>query len=135
MAGLNITDHGFDRPVFSKNRQQLLDADVARESLLETVGPARKPGLLSEERFSPTLEPSGTLLDTWASVQSFRPQDEDPPPESGGRNPQVDFRGEGAATRPINRLTSLINPPPIPMPGCPERARVRKRSCALAPTC
>ena len=36
-----------------------------------------------------------TLLEAWASVKSFRPKDEDEPPsEGGGRNPEVDFRGE-----------------------------------------
>jgi len=88
---LNIMDHGFDHSVFAKNRQRLLDADVAREFLLEIVEQARKQRLLSEEHFSV----DGTLLEAWASVKSFRPKDEDEPPsEGGGRNPEVDFRGE-----------------------------------------
>ncbi|MCY4416219.1 MAG: IS5 family transposase, partial [Chloroflexi bacterium] len=87
---LNIMDHGFAHPVFAKNRQRLLDADVAREFLLEVVEQAREQRLLSEEPFSV----DGTLLETWASVKSFRPRDEDEPPSDGGRNPEVDFRGE-----------------------------------------
>ena len=87
---LNIMDHGFDHSVFAKNRQRLLDADVAREFLLEIVGQAREQRLLSEEHFSV----DGTLLEAWASVKSFRPRDEDEPPSDGGRNPEVDFRGE-----------------------------------------
>ena len=87
---LNIMDHGFDHSVFAKNRQRLLDADVAREFLLEVVEQAREQRLLSEEHFSV----DGTLLETWASVKSFRPRDEDEPPSDGGRNPEVDFRGE-----------------------------------------
>lgn len=89
---LNIMDHGFDHSVFARNRERLLEADVAREFLLEIVGQARKQRLLSGEHFSV----DGTLLEAWASVKSFRPQDEDqsPPSEGGGRNPEVDFRGE-----------------------------------------
>ena len=87
---LNIMDHSFDHSVFAKNRQRLLDADVAREFLLQIVGQAREQGLLSEEHFSV----DGTLLEAWASVKSFRPRDGDPPSEGGGRNPEVDFHGE-----------------------------------------
>ena len=91
---LNIMDSSFDHSVFAKNRQRLLDADVAREFLLQIVEQARKQRLLSEEHFSV----DGTLLEAWASVKSFRPKDDDPPSgggsEGGGRNPAVDFRGE-----------------------------------------
>ena len=88
---LNIMDQGFDHSVFAKNRQRLLDADVAREFLLEIVAQARQQRLLSEEHFSV----DGTLLEAWASLKSFRPRDDDsPPPVGGGRNPTVDFRGE-----------------------------------------
>ncbi len=87
---LNIMDHGFDHSVFAKNKQRLLAADVAREFLLEIVQQASEQRLLSEEHFSV----DGTLLEAWASVKSFRPKDGDPPTEGGGRNPEVDFRGE-----------------------------------------
>ena len=84
-------DHSFDHSVFAKNRQRLLEADAARDFLLEIVRQARTQRLWSEEHFSV----DGTLLEAWASVKSFRPEDEDPPPsEGGGRNPEVDFRGE-----------------------------------------
>ena len=88
---LNIMDQSFDHSVFAKNRQRLLDADVAREFLVEIVAQARQQRLLSEEHFSV----DGTLLEAWASLKSFRPRDDDsPPPVGGGRNPTVDFRGE-----------------------------------------
>ena len=85
--------------MFAKNRQRLLDADVAREFLLQIVAQAREQRLLSEEHFSV----DGTLLEAWASLKSFRPRDEDPPPgdgsgdgsvAGGGRNPAVDFQGD-----------------------------------------
>ena len=95
--------------MFAKNRQRLLDADVARELLLQIVEQARKQRLLSEEHFSV----DGTLLEAWASVKSFRPRDDDPPPPEGdGRNPEVDLRGERrrnetyrSTTDPEARLT------------------------------
>ncbi len=55
---LNIMDHSFDHSVFAKNRQRLLDADVAREFLLQIAEQARKQRLLSEEHFSLTLDQS-----------------------------------------------------------------------------
>ena len=86
---LNIMDHSFDHSVFAKNRQRLLDADVAREFLLEIVEQARTQRLLSEEHFSV----DGTLLEAWASVKSFRPKDEDNPPSEGGVRRQTHHRG------------------------------------------
>jgi hypothetical protein len=57
------------------------------ERILKQAGAA---GLLSDEHF--TVD--GTLIEAWAPLQSFRPQEGPPPPSSGGRNPEVDFRGE-----------------------------------------
>ena len=98
---LNIMDHSFDHSVFAKNRQRLLDADVAREFLLQIVEQAREQRLLSEDHFSEDhFSVDGTLLEAWASLKSFRPRDEDPPPSAalgdggGGRNREVDFHGE-----------------------------------------
>ena len=87
-------DRSFDHSVFSKNRQRLLDADAAREFLLAIVGQAREQRLLSEEH----LSVDGTLLEAWASVKSFRPKDDEPPPEHCCRSPEVTFTGSGAAT-------------------------------------
>lgn len=100
---LNIMDRSFDHSVFAKNRQRLLEADVAREFLLEIVGQARKQRLLSEEHFSV----DGTLLEAWASVKSFRPKDEDqsPPSQGSGRNPEVDFRGERRSNETHQSIT------------------------------
>ena len=123
---LNIMDSSFDHSGFAKNRRRLLDADVAREFLLEIVEQARGQRLLSEEHFSV----DGTLLEAWASVKSFRPRDDDsPPPEGGGRNPEVDFRGE---RRRNETHRSTTDPEARKGKG---RARVRRRASALGPMC
>ena len=59
---LNIMDSSLDHSVFARNRQRLLDADVAREFLLEIVAQARRQRLLSEEHFSV----DGMPLEAWA---------------------------------------------------------------------
>lgn len=87
--GLNIADRAFDASSFSKNRQRLLDHEVAMAFFGEVVQEARRRRLLSEDHFSV----DGTLLQAWASTKSYRPRDEEEPP-SGGKNPDVDFRGQ-----------------------------------------
>jgi transposase len=93
---LNVDDRPFNASSFSKNQERLLSADVARRFLLKVVAQARRRHLLSEEHFSV----DGTLLESWASLKSFRPIDKDgdqPPshPGSGGfKDPEVDYRGE-----------------------------------------
>ena len=85
-----IMDRSFDHTVFSKNKQRLLDADVAREFLLQILEQTREQRLSSGEH----LSVDGTLLEAWASLKSFCPKDEVPPARDGGRNPEVEFRGQ-----------------------------------------
>jgi transposase len=87
---LNLDDPAFDHSTFSKNRQRLLDHDVAAKFLSEVVAEARRRGLLSEDHF--TVD--GTLLEAWASLKSFRPRTDQDPPAGAGRNPERDFRGK-----------------------------------------
>ena len=88
---LNIMDAAFDHSVFSKNKDRLLEHDVARGFFTGIVEEARRRHLLSEEHF--TVD--GTLLEAWASMKSLRPKDgRQDPPADGGRNPDVNFRGE-----------------------------------------
>lgn len=87
---LNIADPGFDPSSFSKNRERLLAHDVARAFFAEVVAEAKRRHLLSAEHF--TVD--GTLLEAWASLKSYRPRDEQDPPPGGGRNVEVDFRGQ-----------------------------------------
>jgi IS5 family transposase len=89
--GLNIAEEVFDHSTFSKNRQRLLEHDVSRKFFVAVRDAAQQRELLSSEHF--TVD--GTLLDAWASLKSVRPRDEDDgPPQAGGRNPSVDFKGQ-----------------------------------------
>ena len=78
--------------VFTKNRDRLLDGNIAEAFCQEVLRAADARALLSHEHF--TVD--GTLLEAWASQKSFRPKDRPgPPPSDGDRsNPTIDFRGE-----------------------------------------
>lgn len=88
---LNIMAPAFDPSTFSKNKTRLLEHQVSRQFFSGVLAEARRGNLLSEDHF--TVD--GTLLEAWASWKSFRPRDGGGPPSSGGgRNPEVNFRGE-----------------------------------------
>jgi IS5 family transposase len=74
---------------FTKNRERLLEGDIAAAFFDAVLIHADTERLLSNEHF--TVD--GTLLQAWASQKSFRPRDQDPPPDGGG-NPTVNFHGE-----------------------------------------
>ena len=90
-VGLNADDEVWDPTVFTKNRDRLLQGDVAQEFLARVVKQARGQGLTSDEHF--TVD--GTLLEAWAGAKSFQLKDKrpSPPPDDPG-NPTVSFRGE-----------------------------------------
>ena len=94
-VGLNMDDAIWDATVFSKNRQRLLEGDIADAFFAAVLKQARQRDLLSDEHF--TVD--GTLLEAWAGQKSFRRRedDEDQPPtasSSEGSNPTVNFHGE-----------------------------------------
>jgi transposase len=89
-VGLNLDEAVWDATTFTKNRDRLLEAAVAKEFLAQVVEQARVAGLISDEHF--TVD--GTLLEAWASLKSFQPKDkQDGPPDDDG-NPTVDFHGQ-----------------------------------------
>src|SRR5574340_1726465 len=51
-VGLEIDDAIWDATVFTKNRQRLLDGDIARAFFDRVVAQARARGLLSDEHFT-----------------------------------------------------------------------------------
>jgi len=90
-VGMNMDEPVWDPTVFTKNRDRLLDGDVAREFLLQVVQQAQDEGLTSDEHF--TVD--GTLIEAWASLKSFQRKDHKggSPPDDPG-NPTVSFHGE-----------------------------------------
>ena len=91
-VGLNLDEAVWDVTVFTKNRDRLLEADVAKEFFRLVVAEAQALNLMSDEHF--TVD--GTLLEACASLKSFKKIDGEgtaPPPDDPG-NPTVDFHGE-----------------------------------------
>lgn len=90
-VGLGVDDPAWDHSTFSKNRDRLLDGDIAAKFLAAVLAQPRVKRLLSSEHFSV----DGTLIEAWASMKSFRPKGgEDEDGEGGGRNASADFRGQ-----------------------------------------
>ena len=89
-VGFSMDDKVWDHSVFTKNRDRLLEGEVAYRFFAQVLSQAEVAGLLSKEHFSV----DGTLIEALASLKSYRPKDEEGPPGGGGRNPTVDFHGE-----------------------------------------
>jgi transposase len=91
-VGMNLIEPSFDPSTFSKNRERLLQHNVAQQFFDQVVLAASRLDLLSDEHF--TVD--GTLIEAAASLKSFRPRDEPPsatPPDDPG-NPTVNFHGQ-----------------------------------------
>jgi len=90
-VGLSMDDPVWDATVYSKNRERLLQADLAQAFFEQVVDLARRHDLLSDEHF--TVD--GTLIEAWAGQKSFKKKEVSPaPPGDDACNPSVDFRGE-----------------------------------------
>lgn len=85
-----VDDPVWDHSTFSQNQERLLRSEIAAKFLSRILGQAREAGLLSDEHF--TVD--GTLVESWASLKSFRPKDGPPPPAPKGRNDEVDYKGQ-----------------------------------------
>src|SRR3954466_5564483 len=90
-AGLNMDEPVWVPTVFSKNRDRLMEGDVAQKFFDRILEQAEAANLISDEHFSV----DGTLIEAWASQKSFQRKDqpEQPPPDDPG-NPMVNFHGE-----------------------------------------
>jgi transposase len=82
-VGIGVDDAVWDHSTFSKNRERLLEGDIAAKLLRAVLEQRRVKRLLSTDHFSV----DGTLIEAWASMKSFRPED-------GGRNQEADFHGQ-----------------------------------------
>ena len=89
--GINMDEPVWDPTVYTKNRERLLQGDVARKFFQLVLEQAKAFNLVSEEHF--TVD--GTLLEACASLKSFKKAGEQsPPPPEDPSNPTVDFHGE-----------------------------------------
>src|SRR5262249_18423638 len=97
-VGLSIDDPVWDATVFCKNRDRLIDGDIARKFFAAPLKQPKVRALLSSDHVSV----DGTLSEAWASMKSFVPKndgDKEPPPGhgspgDGGRNRERNFHGE-----------------------------------------
>src|SRR5204863_7795227 len=76
--------------VFTKNRERLIEGDIARKFMAAVLSQGPVKALLSDDHFSV----DGTLIEAWASLKSFRPKDGSGEPPAPGRNGERDFHGE-----------------------------------------
>lgn len=89
-VGLSLDDPTWDATTFTKNRDRLLDGDIADAFFAEVLAAIRADGLLSDEHF--TVD--GTLLEAWASHKSFKPKGSKRTPPDDPKNPTVNFHGQ-----------------------------------------
>src|SRR6516162_10051113 len=122
-VGLGIEDPVWEATSFTKNRDRLLACEVAQKFLAAVLAQSKVKRLLSSEHFSV----DGTLLEAWACLKSFRPNDGSGDPPGPGRNSARDFTASGARTIATSR-------PPIQTHGCFARRRARKRGWSLSGT-
>jgi transposase len=102
--GLSLDEPIWSPTSFSKNRDRLLDGDVAAAFFDAVRAQAEAAGLMSDEHF--TVD--STMLEAWASLKSFQRKDAPPsePPDDPG-NPTVNFHGE---TRKNDTHASTTDP-------------------------
>jgi transposase len=81
-VGIGVDEPAWDHSVFSKNRDRLLDGEIAAKFLAAVLAQPRVKKLLSTEHFSV----DGTLIEAWASMKSFKPKD---PPEGGSADRSI----------------------------------------------
>ncbi|MEP0190194.1 MAG: IS5 family transposase, partial [Erythrobacter sp.] len=95
-VGIGVDDPAWDHSTFSKNRDRLLEGDIAAKFLGAVLAQPRVKKLLSTDHFSV----DGTLIEAWASMKSVRPKEDpkdgsgEPPAAGGGRNTEADFHGQ-----------------------------------------
>jgi len=91
-VGIGVDDAVWDHSVFSKNRDRLLEGDIATKFLAAMLAQPKVKKLLSSDHFSV----DGTLIEAWASMKSVKPKDGsgEPSAQGGGRNAEADFHGQ-----------------------------------------
>jgi transposase len=110
-VGLSMDAEVWDETVFTKNRERLIEGDIARKFMAAVLSQGAVKALLSDDHFSV----DGTLLEAWASMKSFPPKDGSGQPPAAGRNGERDFGGEKRSNETHASTT-------VPMLGCTARA-------------
>jgi transposase len=126
-VGIGVDDPVWDHSIFSKNRDRLLDGEIAAKFLGAVLAQPRIKRLLSGEHFSV----DGTLIEAWASMKSFKPKeppDAGSPPNDGKMAAGAMHRSTfGARSAPTKRIAAR----PTLTPGCTARGRGWRPSCAI----
>jgi transposase len=87
-VGLGVDDPVWDHSTFSKNRDRLLEGEIAAKFLAAVLAQPKVKRLLSSDHFSV----DGTLIEAWASIKSFRRKDgSDNDSQGPGRNAERSF--------------------------------------------
>ena len=134
-VGLSADEPAWDHSTFSKNRDRLLDGEVAAKFLAAVLNRPKVKRLLSSQHFSA----DGTLIEAWASLKSFKPKPDEAEeravrPRTGpaakateraGATRRSTSRASGARTRRIAR-------PPIPRRCSIARGRAWRQSSAIS---
>jgi transposase len=89
-VGLGVDDPAWDHSTFSKNRDRLLEGEIAAKFLLAVLAQPQVKRLLSSDHFSV----DGTLIEAWASLKSFRRKDGGDDDQGPGRNGERNFHKE-----------------------------------------
>src|SRR4029079_82251 len=93
LRGVGHGEPRVDHSTFSKNRDRLLDADVAAKFLEAVLRHPKVKRFLSADHCAV----DATLMEAWASLKSFRAKDGSDEPPAPGRNGERDFHGEKRA--------------------------------------
>jgi len=118
-VGCGIEDPVWDATTFTKNRDRLLEGDIAAQFLPAVLAQDQVKELLSSAHFSV----DGALLEALASLKSFRPKDGSGQPPDPGRMASGTFTASGGATTRMPQA-------PIPTPASFAKDRARRRGCA-----
>ena len=111
-VGLGIDDPVWVPTVFTKNRDRLLTTDMSRKLLAAILAHREVAPLLSDEHFSV----DGTLIKAWASMKSFQPKTESPPPDGDGPDdPPTPAADDPDPGHPEPEITPEIAPEIAPM--------------------
>ena len=123
-VGIGVDDAAWDHSVFSKNRDRLLEGDIAAKFLAAVLAQPKVKKLLSTDHFSV----DGTLIEAWASMKSVKPKD-------GSGEPSASRAGRRA-----QRGSGLPRPEAVERDACldhrsrcqalPQGARARRPSSA-----